>query len=93
VVILLLLPAAAVLAAVRWRLDVLGLATGALLTYAWVGLTNAIGAGRAGVIEQVVIIAAALAVSGLALRRRRRAALRPSEPDAGAVSPATTHRS
>ena len=91
--ILLLLPAAAVTTVVRWRLDVLELAVGALLTYAWVGLTNAIGAGWAGVIEQVVIIAAALAVSGLALRRRRRAALRPSGPVAGAVSHATTHRS
>ena len=93
VLILLLLLAVGVLAAVRWRLDVLGLAVGALLTYAWVGMTNAVGAGSAAVIEQVVIVAAALAVSGLALRRRRRAALRSTGPEAGAVSPATTRRS
>ena len=76
-------------AATRWRLDVLGLAIGALLTYAWVGLANALRVGPTAVIEQAVIIAVALAVAALAVHRRRRAAVRPS---AGGAVRATTHR-
>lgn len=87
--ILLVLLAAAVVAATRWRLDVLGLAIGPILTYAWVGMVNAVRVGSTAVIEQVVIIAVALAVTALAVRRRRRAAVRPS---AGAAVRATTHR-
>ena len=87
--ILLILLAAAVVAATRWRLDVLGLAIGAVLTYAWVGLTNAVRVGPTAVIEQVVIIAVALAVTALAVHRRRRAAVRPR---AGATVRAATHR-
>jgi hypothetical protein len=89
--LLLVLLAAAVLAALRRRLDVLGLAVGALLTYVWVGMTNAVDAGRAGVVEQLVIIAIALALAVLALRRRR-AAIAPSRPAAAAAGRATTRR-
>ncbi len=87
--ILLVLLAGAVVAATRWRLDVLGLAIGAVLTYAWVGLANALRVGPTAVIEQAVIIAVALAVAALAVHRRRRVAVRPS---AGGAVRATTHR-
>ena len=89
-VILLLLLATGVVAAHRWRMDVLGLAAGAVLTYAWVGMTNAIHAGPAGSVEQLVIIAVALMVTLLAVRRR--SALRSIEPSADAASHAATHR-
>lgn len=89
--ILLLLLVTAALAAHRWRLDVLGLAAGAVLTYAWVGMTNAVNAGSAGLIEQLVIIALALLVTLLAVRRRR-SALRSNEPDADGAGHAATHR-
>lgn len=56
--------------AIRWRIDVLGLAIGPVLTYAWVGLANASSHGAAGVVEQLVIIAVALAVTALAVSRR-----------------------
>ncbi len=70
--VLLVLLAAAIAVSVVFRLDVLGLATGAVLTYAWVGLANSLSAGLAGVIEQTVIVLVALAVTALAVTRRRR---------------------
>ncbi len=91
--ILLVLLAAAVIASTTWRLDVLGLAVGAVATYAWVGLVNAVRVGPSAVVEQVVIIAVALAVTALAVHRRRRAAIRPNEAAAGAGDRAGTHRS
>lgn len=89
--ILLIVLAIGVLATRRWRLDVLGLAVGAVLTYAWVGMTNALPAGRAGVIEQVLIIAVALAVTLLAVRRRR-SALRSIESTSDGAGHAGTRR-
>ena len=80
--VLLGLLAAAVIAATRWRLDVLGLAIGAVLTYVWVGLANALRVGPTAVIEQVVIVGIALGVTALAVRRRRRAGVRPSAGEA-----------
>lgn len=72
VIVLLLLPAATVTIAVRCQLDVLGLAVGAVLTYAWVGLANSASAGLAGAIEQIVLVLVAIAVSALAVVRRTR---------------------
>lgn len=60
---------AAVEAATAWRLDVLGLAVGPVLTYAWIGLANAAAHGPAALIEQGVIVAVALAVAGIGLRK------------------------
>jgi len=70
--VLLVLLAAAMALSLAFRLDVLGLAIGAVLTYAWVGLANSLAAGLAGVIEQTVIVVVALAVTVLAVTRRRR---------------------
>ncbi len=56
-----------------FRLDSFGLAVGALVTYAWVGLESALPLGWGPVAEQLVIIAAvAAAVAATALRRKRR---------------------
>lgn len=70
--VLLALLATTIILSVRLQLDVLGLAIGAVLTYAWVGLANSASAGLAGVIEQIVIVTTALAVAVLALVRRQR---------------------
>jgi hypothetical protein len=64
----------AVLVAVRGGLDVLGLALGALVTYGWVGLGNAVRTGPAAVVEQVVLVILFAAVSLIAVRRRARPA-------------------
>ena len=61
VVMIVLIALAIVLAAVL-RLDVTGLAVGAALTYGWVGLHAAAGAGIAGIVEQCVIVAIVLVV-------------------------------
>jgi uncharacterized membrane protein len=65
-----LIALAIVLSAVL-RLDVMGLAVGAALTYGWVGLHTAAGAGIAGIVEQCVIVAIVLVVIALAITRRR----------------------
>ena len=60
--------------------DAVGLGTGAVLTYGWVGLSTAVAAGRAAVVEQAVLVVLALAVLVLAARRfRGGAALRSAE--------------
>lgn len=46
-----------------------GLGSGAVLTYAWVGLANAVPHGAPAVIEQVVLVVLAVAVLALAGRR------------------------
>lgn len=74
--------------AIRWRLDVLGLSVGPVLTYAWVGLASASSHGFAAVVEQLVIVALAGAVTLVAMRRRR--ALTPSETGADAAAPAAS---
>ncbi|HEY1529389.1 MAG TPA: hypothetical protein VGF80_01085 [Galbitalea sp.] len=62
----------AVLAAVL-RLDVLGLAAGAILSYSWWGLSKALPLGVAPAIEQSVVVLVVLAAVVLAVRRRRAA--------------------
>ena len=89
--ILVVLLAAALLIARTYRLDVLGLAVGPVLTYAWVGLTNAAGHGAAALVEQIAIVAVALVVTIAALRRRG-AGIRPSVPGADVAAPATSRR-
>ncbi len=69
-VMVVLIALAIVLSAVL-RLDVMGLAVGAALTYGWVGLHAAAGAGIAGIVEQCVIVAIVLVVIVLAITRRR----------------------
>ena len=71
-IVLLVLLAVAVAVSARFRLDVLGLAVGAVLTYAWVGLANSASAVLSGAIEQIVLVLVALAVSVLAIVRRTR---------------------
>ena len=88
--VLVLLLAAAVAVSVRFRLDVLGLAIGAVLTYAWVGLTNAARADLTGVIEQIVIVLVALAVAVVAVVRRRRLAPSSGSGPVGTSQPAGT---
>ncbi|WP_337852238.1 hypothetical protein [Rathayibacter sp. YIM 133350] len=56
--------------AALYRLDVLGLAAGAVLTYCWVGLVSAASVGWIAVLEQSVIVLLVLAVVGVAVRRR-----------------------
>jgi hypothetical protein len=63
---------AGVFASVRWRLDVFGLAVGAVLTYCWHGLTKAAPLGLWPTVEQSVLVAAVLAVIVLIAVRRRR---------------------
>ncbi|QAY60143.1 hypothetical protein ET475_09165 [Microbacterium protaetiae] len=59
--------------AVRLRPDAVGFASGAILTYGWVGLVNGARAGTPAVIEQVVLVAIALAVLAVVGVRRVRA--------------------
>jgi hypothetical protein len=70
--ILLVLLALAVLAATRGRLDVLGLALGALVTYGWVGLANAARTGSPAIVEQVILVILSLATGAVTVVRRRR---------------------
>lgn len=70
-VTLLALAALAVLVGVL-RPAPVGLAAGAVLTYVWVGMRNAIPAGPVAIAEQSVLILLALAFTALALVRRRR---------------------
>jgi hypothetical protein len=61
---------AAVVAIVRWRrLDPFGLGAGAVVTYCWHGMPNAIGAGPAAIVEQIVIIVLVLALLAVLARR------------------------
>jgi hypothetical protein len=82
--------AGTVAASIGWRLDVLGLAVGPVLTYAWVGLANAAAHGVSAMIEQIVIIAVALSVTALALRRRDRSVITPSGSGADAAASAAS---
>ncbi|MET0695141.1 MAG: hypothetical protein ABWY56_14500 [Propionibacteriaceae bacterium] len=70
--ILLLVLAVGVVAVVRLRLDTLGLAAGAILTYGWIGLIKTPALGPVAVIEQTGLVLVALAVLALALVRHRR---------------------
>jgi hypothetical protein len=47
----------------------IGLAAGAVLTYVWVGMRNAIATGPAAIAEQSVIILLAVAFTALAVAR------------------------
>jgi hypothetical protein len=69
-----ILAVGAILAATL-RLDVLGLAAGAILTYCWLGMSKATPLGVAPTIEQSVIVIAVLATVILAVRRRTHAEL------------------
>jgi hypothetical protein len=53
------------------RPDALAFASGAILTYCWVGLVNAASTGWAAVVEQLVIVLVALAVLAVIAVRRR----------------------
>jgi hypothetical protein len=79
---LLLVLGGGVWASVRYRLDPLGLACGAVLTYCWVGVVNAARTGGWPVLEQLVLVLLAIAVLALALALRRRgpARLRHQDP-------------
>jgi hypothetical protein len=81
---LLLVLGAAVWASVRLRLDPLGLACGAVLTYCWVGVVNAARTGGWPVLEQLVLVLLAVAVLALALalalHRRARTRLGHQDP-------------
>jgi hypothetical protein len=59
------------LVAARFRMDVLGLAIGALITYAWIGLVKAAPLGLAATIEQCVIVALVLGTALAATRTRK----------------------
>ncbi|AYG03581.1 hypothetical protein [Gryllotalpicola protaetiae] len=78
-------------ASVRFRLDPLGLATGALFTYCWVGLRAASQTGGWPVVEQIVIVVLVVAALALALRRAAliRVALSGSEQRSADPSSAT----
>jgi hypothetical protein len=73
IVALALLAVGAVLAA-RLRLDVLGLAAGAILTYSWLGMSKAVPLGLGPTIEQSVLVLAVIATVVVAVRRRQRLA-------------------
>lgn len=73
-VMLVLLAASGIVAAVL-RLNVLGLAIGAVLTYSWVGLANSASAGLSGAIEQILLVLVAIGVCVLAIARHHRPAL------------------
>jgi len=78
--LLLVILTGGVVLAARLRLDVFGLAAGAVLTYSWLGLTKAIALGAFPAIEQGVLVLAELAVLASVLLIRRRAELRGSSP-------------
>ncbi len=65
----LLLIAAVIVLAYRFRLSPFGLAAGALGTYGWVGLNAARAAGSAALAEQIVIVVLVASVVVLAWRR------------------------
>ncbi|HEU5486946.1 MAG TPA: hypothetical protein VFU98_18735, partial [Microlunatus sp.] len=88
IVLTVALLAAAVAASIRWQLDVVGLAVGPVLTYCWVGLANAAGHGAPAVVEQLLIVALALVITGVAVRRR--VAVRPIDSDADAAAHAAS---
>lgn len=75
VTVMLLLLAASVIVAAVLRLNVLGLAIGAVLTYSWVGLANSASAGLSGAIEQILLVLVAIGVCVLAIARHHRPAL------------------
>jgi hypothetical protein len=69
-VLLLVIAAAAVVTIVRWgRLDPFDLGAGAVVAYCWHGMPNAVGAGPAAVVEQVVLIVLVLALLVVLARR------------------------
>ena len=55
------------------RLDVLGLAVGATLTYCWLGMTKAVPLGLAATIEQSALVALVVVAMGFAFARHRQA--------------------
>lgn len=61
--------------AIALRLDPFGLGVGAILTYCWLGLTKAIPLGPGATIEQVVLVALAVALIAVAAARRPSRAL------------------
>lgn len=67
--LLLAVEAVAIVLVLRVRPPAFGLAAGALLTYCWLGLVTAVEAGAPAVVEQVGIVAAALALIGYTARR------------------------
>ena len=65
---LLVVLGAGVWASIRFHLDPLGLATGAVFTYCWVGLRAASQTGGWPIAEQIVIVLLVVATLALALR-------------------------
>lgn len=65
----------------------LGLAAGAVITYGWVGLASATGAGAGGITEQAVLVIVALAIVGWAAARSLRHGERLSRPAESPVLP------
>lgn len=74
VVLELVILALGVILATTLRLDVLGLACGAILTYSWLGMSRAVPLGVAPAIEQSIIVIVVLGLGVVAVRRRLRAA-------------------
>lgn len=64
-----------VAAVVAWLVhaDPVGLGSGAVLTYGWLGFTSAVPAGTVAVVEQAVLVVLALVVLVVAARRHVRA--------------------
>jgi hypothetical protein len=76
VAILLGLEALVVVAVRVWHPGTFGLAAGALLTYCWLGMRTAAGAGAGAIVEQSVLVALAVAVLAGCARPRERSATR-----------------
>ena len=92
---LLALLAAGATSAAILRLDVLGLAIGAVLSYGWVGLVSASAVGWGAVLEQSFIVLAVLATLVVALGRRSRtpAIVEPGDSSLGDPSVVDVSRS
>jgi uncharacterized membrane protein SirB2 len=66
--------------AARFRLDTFGLGAGAILTYAWLGMSKAVPLGAGPIVEQSVIVIAVLCVVVVAATRRRAVATAAAGP-------------
>jgi hypothetical protein len=65
------------------RPDALGFGTGAILTYCWVGLANALHTGPAALLEQIALVVIAIGVLTLVAVRHLRSVRREREAGAG----------
>ncbi|NNC12291.1 hypothetical protein HII28_10430 [Planctomonas sp. JC2975] len=73
VVLLVVIIVAGIVFAYLVRPDAVGMGSGAILTYCWVGLSRAVQTGPAAVIEQVVLVLITLAVLAIVAVRHLRA--------------------